>query len=637
MKFEMFKELPASQNGISNRAGLALMTMILLLAFALGADGLNADVIWLDELYSITILGAFDLPQSPAQIIDLMVKYNLWDHVPLYFILGAGWASVTGWSQFSLRLLSLFFGVLMVAWLYRFTLDAVNRRTAVVAACLMATSAFMIWYFHEIRMYSLLMLLAVMHSWFYWRLARGFRSTWLITEILFILTCSALLYTHYLSLLLFAGLGVYHLIFVSKTRRWLKIILGWGIGALLFLPYASSLTELVSGSSDRILVLLSPELTGAFAYLLVSGFNLLWLPLALLFGYALWRKQNPAILWLLVVAFVMLLTANWQLEFSLDRMRYLLILWFPFVILFAYALASFPHWPIIAAFIIVWGIAGFQFSRSADILTYTGWAYRVQMYPPLHEYVYHLQDKTRYQDYLIGFSEEIKVNRVQSRHSAYSFADYYLDVQLGIDGVFVGADHGRYRLESDVETALDEHPYILFAYDPENKPPNFDEAFGIIRQEDYIPCTVIVDNPDLLIQRYVHSVMDCDHEPAPIAYENGIKVIDRAARYVPESDLVQILTWWEIADENLLDKYNVSMQIITPDWRNMRQEDRHLYELPPWDVIELSTVDLPPGDYRVMAIVYDRETNEKVSGADPTSGESANIFPIATFTIPGES
>ena len=188
----MFKELQGSKNGISNRAGLQLMTLVLLLAFALGANGLNADVIWLDELYSITILGAFDLPQNPAQIVDLMVEYNHWDHVPFYFILGAGW------SQFSLRLLSLFFGVLMVAWLYHFTLDAVNRRTAVVAACLMATSAFMIWYFHEIRMYSLLMLLAVMHTWFYWRLARGFGSTWLTTEILFILTCSALLYTHYL-------------------------------------------------------------------------------------------------------------------------------------------------------------------------------------------------------------------------------------------------------------------------------------------------------------------------------------------------------------------------------------------------------------------------------------------------------
>ena len=131
--------------------------------------------------------------------------------------------------------------------------------------------------------------------------------------------------------------------------------------------------------------------------------------------------------------------------------------------------------------------------------------------------------------------------------------------------------------------------------------------------------------------------MACGHEPAPIAYENGIKVIDRAARYVPESNLVQVLTWWEVEDEQLLYEYNVSMQIITPDWQNARQEDRHLYELPPWDVIELSTEGLPPGDYRLMMILYHRDTGEKASGTDLTTGEKAKIWPVLSFTIGPDS
>ena len=35
----------SQNNTISNRAGLMLMTLVLLLAFALGANGLNMDVI----------------------------------------------------------------------------------------------------------------------------------------------------------------------------------------------------------------------------------------------------------------------------------------------------------------------------------------------------------------------------------------------------------------------------------------------------------------------------------------------------------------------------------------------------------------------------------------------------------------
>ena len=313
-------------------------------------------------------------------------------------------------------------------------------------------------------------------------------------------------------------------------------------------------------------------------------------------------------------------------------MRYFLVLWFPFVVLFAYGLTSVPRWTAITAlFLVLWGIAGFQLGHSAEILNYAGGteAHKAQMYPPLYEYLYHLKNKANSTDYLIGFTVPM--------HNGRSPAEYYLQAQPGLDGVFVGADRGRYRLESDVETALDEHPYILFAYDPENKPPNFDKAFGIIRQEGYIPCTVIVDNPDLLVQRYVQPVMGCGHEPAPIEYNNGIKVIDRAARYVPESNLVKILTWWGAADEDLLDEYNVSMQIITPDWRNVRQEDRHLYELTPWNVVELSTADLPPGDYRLMMILYHRASGEKVSGADPTAGETANILPILPFTIETDS
>ena len=626
-----------SKNDIGGRSGLMLMTLVLLLVFAFGANGLNADVIWLDELHSVSDMGVFNPPRSPAQIIDSVRGHN--NHVPLYFLLGALWAQIAGWSQFALRLLSCFFGVLMVAWLYRLATDAVNRRTAIVAAFLMSTNAFVILYFHELRMYTMLMLLAVMHSWFYWRLAHGFRTTRL-TWLLFILTTAMLFYTHSYATIVFAGLGVYHLLFISKSRRWLNIILAWGLGALLFLPYVPLWIEgslqwaSTRPSIDDSQTFPSPEAIKAFAGLLVNGFYLLWLPLILSFGYALWQKQNVAITRLLSIALIMLVLsfAAWQVaSIPISRMRYSLILWFPCVILFACGLTAVPHWRIVTAlFLLLWSLAGYQLGRSTEILKYAGWMAKARMYPPLHEYVYHLKDNARSTDYLIGFTDAVQ--RV-IRHN-WNTVDYYLNVQLDIEGVFLSASRRRYRLERDVKAILDEHPYLLLAYHPEDKSPNADKTLEIIRQESYIPCAVIIDKPDLLIQRYVHPVVDCGHEPAPIEYDNNIKAIDRAARYVPKSDLVQILTGWEVADEQLLVEYNVSMQIITPDWRNVRQVDRHLYDdLLPWNVIELSTTGLLPGDYRLMMILYHRDTGEKVSGLDLTSGETASIFSILTFTI----
>ena len=630
----MLKELQAP-NGYSNGAGLAMITLVLLLAFALGANGLNADVIWDDEFSSVTFMGAFNPPYTPAQVVESIFKHAR-DHVPLYYLLGAGWAAQAGWSQFSLRLMSCFFGVLMVAWLYRFAADAVNRRTAVAAAFLMTTNAFIIIYFHELRGYTLLLLLTIIHTWHYWRLASNWhvsRLTW----ILFVFSAAAMLYTHVIGFIMLIGLGAAHIFMERGSGRSRSIIMGWGVGILVFLPY---LPTMLSGSftwgetSGQVTAI---ELAEPFWLLLTNGLHILALPLALNLAYMIRRKRHrhPTVSRQLLLALFIGLAleiVSWRFNLlAINRMRYFLLLWFPCMILFAYSVTSLPHsLKLSALFILIWCLSGFQFARSEQILGFAGHAAQGK-YPPLQRFTAFLQGQTGYHDYLLGFSESLGLNENRRRYD-WSIADYYLKAQLGIDGAFLHTSLKRYRLEQDARGILREHPHLLLAHDPSDVPPNYARTLEII-QKDYIPCALLVDKPDLLIQRYVHSVMGCDHEPAPIAYENGVRVIDRAARYVPLSNLVQLLTWWEVADEGLLDEYNVSMQIITSDWQNARQEDRHLYELPPWDVIELSTADLPLGDYRLMMILYHRDTGEKVSGADLTTGEKAKIWPVLEFAI----
>ena len=503
---------------MGQRNVLLAMLPILWLAFGLGARGLNADVIWLDELYSLSNMGAFDGPYSPAQIIDSLFKYSP-DQVPFFYWLAAVWAALVGWSPFALRLFSTLAGALMIAWLYRFAADAVNRRTAVLAALLMSSTAFVVIFFHELRMYSLLMLLAVMHSWLYWRLARGFqvgRLTWLV----FILTAALLIYTHGLAIILFAGLGLHHLLLVSRSRRWLHIALGWGLGALLFLPYARVAVKGLRWMMSNEQVTPTAEILGASAHLLVNGWDVLWLPLLLAFGYALWHRRNLAILRLLMIAFIMVLGlcfANWQFEMlQLHRMRYVLVLWFPFVILFAWGLTSLPRWPAAAAvFVLLWSIAGWRLNHAAEFLDYVGQEVAVvQAYPPLHEYAARLKHQVKSTDYLVGFTDASQVYKV--RKHGWSIADYYLKFRLGIDGMLILTSRGGAELENDVREALDEQPSILFAYNPQDKPPNVEPLRRIIH-EDHIPCAVLADDEDLLAQRYVSRVLGCHHQFSAIA------------------------------------------------------------------------------------------------------------------------
>jgi len=92
---------------------------------------------------------------------------------------------------------------------------------------------------------------------------------------------------------------------------------------------------------------------------------------------------------------------------------------------------------------------------------------------------------------------------------------------------------------------------------------------------------------------------------------------------------------WEVSDQSQLAEFYASILLLTSDWQNQRQApDRHLYDdILKWYAVELSTAGLPPGDYQVVIILYDRYTKAKVSGADIVSGETGTIFPILKFRI----
>ena len=613
-----------------------LMTLVLLLAFAFGANGLNTDPIWTDELFSVANIGGFDPPYSPAQIIDSIIEYSP-DHVPLFYLLGAAWAQLAGWSQYALRLFSVLAGTLMIAWLYRFGSDMFNRRVGLLAAILMSTSAYMILYVHDFRMYTLLLLLAIMHTWLYWRLTHGHQVTRL-TWCLFVATAAALFYTHLFSIIWLAGLGIYHLAFVARLRRWLQVILGWMAGGLLFLPYLPFLISAVEFASGNFRAAEAAELIQTCFYLLANGNEILFVLLVSMLFFALWRKRDAAVIKFMLMPLAMMtliILLNELLDIiPITRMRYFLILWIPFMLLFAYGLGMMPRWRWMTALcLLLWGIAGYQFYHSDEILDYVGGMAHARRYPPLQDYVYHLQGKVRPEDYLLGYSSSDYVNA--DLRLGKSAADFYTELHLGIDGGFIRPGAFGDWLAEEMRKRVGDWPYLLFAYNPQDKPARLDQALSRI-QADYIACDVIVDMPNLFVQRYVNPMLDCHREYAPIAYDNGVTIVDRFARYVPETDRVQILTGWEVADEQLLYEYNVSLQIITPAWQNTgRQIDRHLYEedILKWYAAELSTKGLPPGDYRVIVVVYDRETNKKVSGTDLVTGESANIFSIQTFTI----
>ena len=132
---------------------LALTLAALLLAFALRIYRLPDQSLWYDEALSIHY--------ANQSLRGLLAGVSGSDHPPLHSLLLHFWMGITGRSEFSVRYLSLWWGVLGVALLYRLGKQFFNKSTALLAMALLVVSPFHIWYSQEARMYSLALALSL--------------------------------------------------------------------------------------------------------------------------------------------------------------------------------------------------------------------------------------------------------------------------------------------------------------------------------------------------------------------------------------------------------------------------------------------------------------------------------------------
>ena len=61
---------------------------------------------------------------------------------------------------------------------------------------------------------------------------------------------------------------------------------------------------------------------------------------------------------------------------------------------------------------------------------------------------------------------------------------------------------------------MSNRPYLLFAFNPQNLPNSYQRVFEVIKG-NYLACDLLVDEPQLFVQRYVNSRLECDRELRP--------------------------------------------------------------------------------------------------------------------------
>ena len=180
---------------------VALLGLIML-AFALRVHRLPAQSLWYDEGVSwyMTRLSLSDLTVWTADDIQ----------PPLYYYLLWPWVRLAGTSEYSLRLLSVFFGTLAIPLMWVVGRYLLGSRAAWLAALVLALSPLHVYYAQEARMYTLLTFLGLLSSYLLLRWLDT-RSPHLRSPYIwaYVLTVVAALYVHYFAIFLLAAHALY--------------------------------------------------------------------------------------------------------------------------------------------------------------------------------------------------------------------------------------------------------------------------------------------------------------------------------------------------------------------------------------------------------------------------------------------
>lgn len=196
------------------------------------ADDLS---IWEDETWSI-----FHSSRTLSQItteVDLLWPFG-------YFALLHLWSNYATQHDFALRALSVFFGVLAVAFMIRAGRSLFSPTAGLLAALAFGTSSYALSFLLELRGYSPMLLLEAIFVYVY---AEWHKKATLRRSIALLVTQIAMMYI-YFGLFVVIGLAVFHML-ISRPRLFLKWLpLGFAT-VFAFLPLLPQFLETLSARS----------------------------------------------------------------------------------------------------------------------------------------------------------------------------------------------------------------------------------------------------------------------------------------------------------------------------------------------------------------------------------------------------
>ena len=600
----------------------------LLLAATLATPLLDVDAFNGDEPASLLAAGI--LRNGPWSIEEV------WNNTPPRFapgwsILLSIWGRVVGWSEVAIRALSLFAGLLTLAWVYRAGRDLLAPAAGLIATLLLSASVFHLAYMSRADLYALVALCAAICIWYYWRVAlyaqqpgRGAQAGLLLGSI-------SLLYSHYLGALLLPVLGLFHLLFVPKHRRWWRAVTLFGLAILvatLQIPLVIRGLAYTANEELGSRILTAPALLSHLLRFMTNGLVdpappfsellLLTLPLALVIVtlQRLRRGKDVSAVWLLLFTSAVLLALVIVIDevFKVivdNRIRYLIPLWPLAALLSAAALwrLSRRFRRLVAGVLALWLVLGAWLTVATDFRYEQGYFFRTeirQLFPVVRELV--PASDLLIRDYTpVLLQPGWFYDRKATQRNIYRYkADPYETVRP------VHADY----------------PYLWLLYVSKDR-----VGFADLPQElGRVFCERVLDEWGFTLERYaLHSVENCPDRTVRLEFDSGIRLT--APEITVQDDLLRLDAHFRSADEFLLSNYSLAVHIIdSRTGQRVAQGDTGVGSgaiVPLRSEIDISA--LPPGEYELRVALYDWRTGARLLARDLETGASGDFHTLYRF------
>lgn len=583
--------------------------------------------LWTDEERTLWYAGAVPV-YGPVPLTENVTRVaeNLWQ-APGYFLVMAGWGRVFGWGEFPMRLFSLYAGLLALAVIYRMGKQLFSAEAGFYAAFTLGVSAFTINFLHDMRTYTLNVLLAALLLWAYWQVATVKRpGAW---YGVLIVSAAGLLYTHYFNAFAVAALGLYHLLFRYRQGRFWQVIACFAVAGVLFLPWFGvliSAAQYVAVDDRTVSNLSSLQVIDQLLQMFSNEARGLMVLLAVLAVRPLDANRRFVAFW--VGGAVLLAIVASRIVPALTEIKYMIFV-FPGLALVAGAgIAGLRQLRVAPVLVLVlWGaLAVWNLNDAGAQERIQSWTWQV----PLKELTEAIDGRTLPEDAVLFHlgegAEEANRNEMM---------DYYMHPFEIVRGVLIPANDATpddLYFERVLEGAARANR-VWLSYEIGRRSWRVGPTQETVLPEaGYLHCGTAPTHSSVQLELYAQRP---NRDFATTFVTETSAEIDlfvlAPTRYLPEQS-VEINVGWRVVDDILPGQHSVAVQIEHTDGTFITSAD---YGIPTNDfgcvLDQIALGALPPGDYVVRATVYNWSTGERLTSLAAAADGERPI--IGTFTV----